>query len=290
MDSFFEFVGIDKQGFIKLLISIAINLIVLFCSVKLINFLFKRWIKRIKAKGKTEYIGSLQFSKYLLLGLVYLFCIASVAGQIPALKTLMTSLLAGSGVLALVVGFASQEAVGNIASGFLITVFKPFKVGDVVRYVDKDITGVVEEISLRHTIIRTFENKRVVVPNGTINKEVIENANYGEEKVCIFLDVGISYESDIDNAMKIMAREVRKHKNYLDNRTEEAKNNGDPEVLVRVTEYGDSAVQLRAWVWAESSGIGFQMKSDLLRSIKLRFDEEGIDIAYPHRTVILKNK
>ena len=98
-------------------------------------------------------------------------------------------------MIAVVAGLAAQEALGSVVSGMMILAFKPFKMGDVVRYVDNDITGTVEEITLHHTAVRTFENKRVIIPNSKMNSAIIENADYADSKVCVFLTVGITYES-----------------------------------------------------------------------------------------------
>ena len=85
-----------------------------------------------------------------------------------------------------------QEALGSIVSGMMILAFKPFVIGDVVRCVDNDISGVVEEITLHHTAIRTYENKRVIVPNSVMNNSIIENADYGDSRVCAFLEIGVT--------------------------------------------------------------------------------------------------
>ena len=273
------------------LVSIVVVIVVMLIVQTVINRLFGRARQVMQQRGHD--LSSLNFIRYTVLAVLYFFCIMAVADQIPALTTLGTlarSLLAGSGVLAVVIGIAGQEAAGNIVSGVLIIAFKPFKIGDVIRYLDKDVSGVVEEITLRHTVIRTFENKRLIVPNGIINSQVIENASFGDNKVCMFLDVGIGYHSDIEKAMKIMAQEVRNHPGYMDNRTPAEIASGSPEVLVRVTGLASSSVELRAFVWSVNSSIAYQMKSDLLRSILRVFDAEKIEIPYPHRTILLQSR
>ncbi|SMC90686.1 mechanosensitive ion channel family protein [Papillibacter cinnamivorans] len=273
------------------LVSIALVIVFLFIIRTIINRLFRRAKQVMQQRGHDS--SSLNFVRYTLLAIVYFFCITAVADQIPALTSLGTlakSLLAGSGILAVVIGIAGQEAAGNLVSGIMILIFKPFKIGDIIRYLDKDISGVVEEITLRHTVIRTFENKRLIVPNGTINSQVVENADYGDERICIFLDVGVSYDSDIEKAMAVLARVIRSDPGFLDNRTPGEIEAGAPEVLVRVTSFADSSIQLRGFAWAENPSESFRMKSDMLRAVKREFDAEGIEIPYPHRTVILERK
>ena len=147
----------------------------------------------------------------------------------------------------------------------------------------------VEDITLRHTVIRNLENRRIVLPNSVLGIEVLINSDLGDQKICRFLEFGISYDSDIDIAKKIIFEEVRQHKNYLDNRTLEDIEKGVPEVVVRVIGLGDSSVNLRAWMWAENSALSFSMYCELLESIKKRFDREGIEIPFPHRTLVQKN-
>lgn len=271
---------IDYNWIIQTIILLVVVTIATIILVKLTNNLFKRMVNKSVEKGYS--ITILSFIRYLLLGLIYFSAIITVITTIKPMQSLVKSLFAGSSVLALVIGLASQEAVGNIVGGFMILTFKPFVIGDVIKYVDKNIVGTVEDITLRHTTIKTLENKRVIVPNGIINKEVIENANYKDEKVRVFIDVGITYESDIDLAKKIMHEQIIKHPFCIDNK------DADEQVIVRVIELGDSAVKLRAWVWTENMDKSFILKCDLYEIIKKAFDNNGIDIAYPHMMVVKK--
>ncbi len=207
-----------------------------------------------------------------------------IVGAIPVLSSAVCTLLATGGVIAVVAGLAAQEALGSVVSGVMILAFKPFKMGDVVRYVDNDITGCVEEITLHHTAVRTFENKRVIIPNSKMNSAIIENADYADSKVCVFLTVGITYESHLKKAKELLACEVRKQP--ADIRTEQQKKDGVPDVPVVVLELADSAVVLRASLWAKDNATAFALKCAVLEGIKLTYDAEGIDIAYPHMQVV----
>ncbi|MEK6917077.1 MAG: mechanosensitive ion channel family protein, partial [Nanoarchaeota archaeon] len=191
-----------------------------------------------------------------LKGLVYLIGIGVAIYLIPPLRAISISILASAGVLAIVFGFAAQQAFSNIISGIFIIIFKPFRIGDRVKVKD-NISGVVEDITLRHTVIKTFENKRFILPNSIMGNEVIENASFGDEEICKYIDFGISYDSDIDKAMKIMRDEAMKHPNFIDHRTEEEKKKREPAVTVRVIGVGDSSVNIRAWVLAKDPSSAF---------------------------------
>lgn len=178
-------------------------------------------------------------------------------------------------------------AFSNIVSGVFLAIFKPIRVGDRVK-VGSSITGTIEDITLRHTVIKTFENKRVIIPNSVLSNEVIENANLGDEKVCKFVEMSISYDADIDKAMKIMEKQALKHPLCIDNRSKKERDAKEPQVLVKVIGFGDSSVNLRAYVWASDPKSAFFMGCDLNKSIKETFDKEGIEIPFPYRTIVYK--
>ena len=148
--------------------------------------------------------------------------------------------------------------------------------------------GNVEEITLRHTIIRDYENRRIVVPNSIISDEIIINSNITNEKINKFIVFGISYDSDVDKAIAIIQEEAQKHPNFIDNRTTEEKNKKVPAVMVRMINHGDFSIDLRASVWTANHDLAFALKCDLLYSVKKRFDNEGIEIPFPYRTIVYK--
>ena len=106
----------------------------------------------------------------------------------------------------MVIGIASQEALANIIGGIFIISFKPFRVGNVIKITDT-LVGTVTDITLRHTVIRNYQNKMIVIPNAIINKEKVTNYDLEEKKICQWIEVGISYNSDIDLAKRIMKEE-----------------------------------------------------------------------------------
>lgn len=230
-----------------------------------------------------------KFLSHFISGFIYFFGILLAIYSIPALRGLATTIFASSGVLALIIGFASQQAFANIVSGIFIAIYKPFRIGDRLKFVDKDFIGKVEDITLRHTVIRTFDNKRIVVPNAVINSEVLENADIVDQKTVNYFEIGISYDSDIDKAMQIIKEEALKHPMFLDNRSEEEIADGVEPVKVRVLGFGESSVNLRAYVWAKDYGDAFVMGCDLNKSVKERFDKEGIEIPFPYRTIVYKS-
>jgi len=225
--------------------------------------------------------------KHSVSAVIYMIGFGIAIYIIPTFRTIAISLLAGAGILAVVIGFASQQALSNIISGIMIVIFKPFRVGDWI-ILDAETKGTVEDITLRHTVIRNRENKRFIIPNAIISNEKIENAHIGEEKVCRFVEIGISYDAPVDKAMAIMQEEVKKHEFFLDNRTAEEKKKKQHPVRVEVIGFGDSSVNLRAWAWAKNPDEGYRMHLQLNKLIKQQFDKKGVEIPFPYRTLVYK--
>ncbi len=249
---------------------------------KLISQFIRKYSDRLAADPT-----NFSFIKNSVSFIIYSAAIIIIFYHIPSLRALGTALFAGAGILAAIIGFASQKAFSNIISGIFILIFKPFRVGDTIEF-GTDQKGTVEEITLRHTIIRNYENRRVVVPNSIISDDTIINSNLMDDLIRKHVHFAISYDSDIDKAMQIIRDEARKHPLFIDNRSREEKDNDSPDVDVRVMGLSDFSVELRAYVWTNGNLNGFILMTDLLKSVKQRFDREGIEIPFPYRTLVYK--
>lgn len=272
-----------ENPLVSKILNIIIILIALKISLSLNSKFFKRASDKLILSGHVKNITYLSFLRHVAVALIYFIAVISIGQNIPGFSSATSALLASTGVLTVVVGFASQETMSSIVSGIMILTFKPFIIGDVIKY--DNVTGTVEEITLRHTVIKTFENKRLIVPNASINNTALENANFIDDKVCAFIEIGIAYDSSIDKAREIITSHAVNHKDYLDNRTPAEIGDGVPEIIVRVSELGDSSVTMRASVWAKNNATAFAMKCDLLESIKKDFDQNGIEIPFPQVTI-----
>ncbi|HEY9045426.1 MAG TPA: mechanosensitive ion channel family protein [Ohtaekwangia sp.] len=261
--------------------------VVAFIVARLLRFVIGRLVKGASTKLKVD-PTKYNFLKNAVEFIVYIIALIIIFNSIPKLKSYGTALFAGAGVLAAIVGFASQSAFSNIVSGIFIVIFRPFSVGDRVR-VGQLYTGDVEDITLRHTVIKDFENRRIVIPNSVINNETIINSTLAEENLCFFIEIGISFDSDVDQAMRILQEECMKHPDCIDNRTTEEIESGEPQVIVRLINITETAMQLRAYAWSKNPSTGFILKCDVLKSMKLRFDDAGISLAYPQRMIYIKD-
>lgn len=228
------------------------------------------------------------FIHYAMNLLIMLAALILIFYAIPGLRSLGLTLFASAGFITAILLFASQQALSNIISGIFIIASKPFRVNDIIK-VGSQRLGKVEDITLRHTVIRDFENRRIIIPNSVINAEIIINSSITDELICNFVDFGISYDSDVEKAMEIITREALSHPNFMDHRSDEEKDKGIPAVRVRVIGFGDSSVNLRAYVWTADHTAGFLLKTDLYKSVKEAFDRDGIEIPFPYRTLVFKN-
>ncbi len=258
--------------------------LVAFAVGRILRFVIGLGVRAASRKLKIVDPTQFNFLKNSVEFIIYVVATIVFFNSIPELRMYGTALFAGAGVLAAIVGFASQSAFSNIVSGIFIVIFKPFSVGDRVR-IGQIYTGDVEDITLRHTVIKDFENRRIVIPNSVINNETIINSTLTDEKVCMFIELSISYSSNVDKAMSIMVDEVLKHPHWIDNRTPDEKSSNVPAVEMRLIGFADYSQQLRAYAWTENPTKGFELKCDVLKSIKERFDREGIELAVPYRKI-----
>lgn len=278
--TFFE----QYEVFMKITTVVIITVVVAKISNRLLNK-YLDWKDDISGSELTNY----KFLEHSLSGIIYLLGFSYAVWHIPFLQPIATSLVAGAGILAIAVGFASQQALGNIISGVFIVIYKPYVINDRIS-LKGDLRGIVEDISLRHTVIRNFENQRIIIPNSVISNEVLINSNFGDVKICRFIEIGISYGSDIDLAKSIIRDEIENHSLSIDVRTDQDVEAGTPRVMVRVLSLHDSSVLLRGWAWAKDAADAFVLQCDVTESIKKRFDREGIVIPFPQRTISYLNQ
>lgn len=252
------------------------------------KYAYRFFNHKIEKYGKAQ-ATTYTFAKNTVKGVVNVIVIFLCLMEVKAFHRLGAAMLGASGILAVVLGLAAQESMSNFIGGFLLSFYKPFKVGDLISISEKNLVGTVEDIGLRHTIIKTFSNSMIVVPNSVMNSAIIENKNNDNSKFCNFITFGISYQSDIDKAIKIIQDIASKHEDCLDVRSKKDKDNNVPQVKVLVTGLKDYYVELRASVYSKDANIGFTLSCEIRKEIKEAFDKEGIVLPYPTRLVYTKS-
>lgn len=182
-----------------------------------------------------------------------------------------TSFIALLGAAGLAVGLALKDSLQNFAAGVMMIIFRPFKLGDFIEA--GGVTGVVEQISIFSTMMKTGDNREIIIPNGQIYAGAITNFSARDTRR-IDMVFGIGYDDDMLKAKKIMQDILTEHDLVLD----------DPTPAVAVAELADSSVNFNVRPWVKS-GDYWGVRSDLIEQIKLTFDKEGISIPYPQMDI-----
>ncbi len=268
------FTQIDKL-FVDGALNGAMTIIGTLIVVRVLNTLIKRAITKSKFEKKDIAIKIIRI-------MLRVAAIVVVMMQFTFTQTITGALLASGGVVAVTVGLASQEAASGVVSGFMLTVSRPFSIGDYISLPSQGVEGYIVQMNIRHCVVETFDKTEIVVPNTMLNQSIIENVSANEKYRVNRIVFGISYESNIDRAIEIIKEEARNHPLYLDVRTDK---NSD-EIPVACMELADSSVNLRATVTTKDMLDGYKVKSDLNIAILKRFKAENIEIPYPHIQVI----
>lgn len=262
------------------ILEIAISYTISFIMALLIFFIGK-WIvnKIVRILGKVlRKINGIDLTlvKFLENIAYYALITVVIIAALNKLGIATTSFLAILGAAGLAIGLALKDSLGNFASGVMIVIFKPFKVGDTV--IAGGITGTVTEVSIFNTVFLTADNQKIIVPNSKITSSSITNVNAKDTRR-IDIIVGISYEDNIKQAKEVLEKVVKENERVLK----------DKSVAIAVAELADSSVNISVNVWVKSSDYG-SVKSELLEDIKVTFDEFGISIPYPKQDVYHYNK
>ena len=209
------------------------------------------------------FLGSL--AQYLILALAVIFVLNRFGIQ-------TTSLVALLGAAGLAIGLALQGTLSNIAAGVMLVAFRPFKLKQFVELAG--YSGTVKQITLFTTEISTLDNVQITIPNGQVWDSAIKNYSAYDTRM-VDLTIGVGYSADLKLAEKVMTEIVE-----TDSRSHTA-----PAPFIKVTNLGESSVDFKVRVWCAASDY-WNLKCDLTRAIKDRFDEEGIEIPFPTRTFI----
>jgi small conductance mechanosensitive channel len=210
----------------------------------------------------------INFASSIINALLLLFVFIAALDQ---LGVDTTSLVAIIGAAGLAVGLALQGSLQNFAAGVMLIVFRPFKIGDFVEAGGQ--AGVIEQISIFSTTMRSGDNKEIIVPNGQIYSGAITNVSAKETRR-IDLVFGIGYDDDMLKAKEIMERILLSHQLVL----------AEPAPAVAVAELADSSVNFNVRPWVKS-GDYWKVRSEIIEQVKLAFDEEGISIPYPQMDI-----
>ncbi len=199
---------------------------------------------------------------------------AALTVLIPPLTSSLTTILFGAGFLGIVLGMAAQRVLGNLLSGISVNITHPIRLNDAV--VVRGEYGVVEDMDLHHTVIRTWDNRRMIIPNSVLDDEVIINYTLKDQKKLYPILIYVPYDADADKAGAIMVDEARKHPDVL----------AEMAPTFQVLDFSEGAITLRLLFAAKDQGTAFKAACDLRLAIKRRFDKEGVALSRPTRYIV----
>lgn len=246
------------------LLKVVLAILVYYLGTKGIKWVLKI-VRRSLEKAKADQ-GVIQFLNSFLKFFLYVVLIFTIATSFGVDASSVAALLASAGVT---IGLALQGGLSNVAGGVMLLIFKPFQVGDyIIQNASDGVEGTVSKIEICYTTLQTMDNKSIVIPNGTLSNSTVINVT-AKEKRKLEMKIGISYDSDLKTAKKILEKLLK----------EEEDTNTDEEMVVFVDELGESSVVLGLRVWVATNKY-WPVKWRLNERIKEEFELQGIKIPY----------
>ena len=249
--------------------------LVLAAVILTLGFFISKWIKKAASKLFAKILNNPTLVS-LFTSMVYVFLLAVtlfIALSVVNLSKVVTTALAGAGIIGLALAFAFQDIASNFMSGIFISIRKPINVNDIIKV--KTYMGTVIEVNLRDTVVKTFQGQMVIIPNKDIMQNPIENYTLlGKRRMD--LNVRVSYGEDLEKVKNVTLKAVEGIEGLTDDKTD-----------MYFMEFGDSAIQfvIRLWVATSQQGEYLQVKNDAVMRIKKAYDENGILIPFPVTTL-----
>jgi len=193
----------------------------------------------------------------------------------------ITPIITAFGIGSLAVGLALQDSLANFFAGIYIASASPIRIGNFIEIPGEGISGYVEDIGWRDTRVRTLANTLMIVPNSTLSKSIVSNTSLPNKEISVPVECGVSYRSDLDK-VEAITREVILH---IQQTTPEAEPSFSP--IFRFHTFGDSNILFTVILRAREYEGSFNLKHVFIKALKKRFDMEGIEIAFPTRTIYM---
>src|SRR3989338_10223936 len=255
-------------SYIPKFISAVIILFVGYIIIKIITKIMEKFFAKVDFERSVE-IFLENAAKVILWAVLLVVILANLVVDV-------TGLIAGLGIMGFIAGFALKDTLGNLASSDLILFHKPFVIGDSINI--GGVTGNVERIGIAACVLQSPDNIKITIPNSRIWGDIIQNYTGNPTRRLFNLEVGISYSSDIDKAIKIINEILKKDARVLK----------DPAPQVVVKNLGDSSVNIAVRPAMKKEDY-WELYFDLVKTIKEQFDKNGIIIPFPQRDVWIKD-
>lgn len=276
MDTIIKHIDVLKIKALDLIakygLKLIVSLIIFGVGLKVIKYLIKL-MEKFFEKSKVD----VSLSKFLISASRLMLKILLIVIVIENLEIPTTSIIAVIGATGIGIGMALQGSLANLTGGILILLLRPFKVGDFIEERAFGHEGIVEDIQVFYTTLRTRDNKVITLPNGNLsNNSVINHSTMLIRRVD--LTFGVAYEEDTKAVKDAIKQVINKHPLIIK----------DKEPYINICEHGDSSVNYAVLVWCNTQDY-LQVKFDLIEQMKIKFDQENISIPYPHMDVNIIN-
>jgi len=195
---------------------------------------------------------------------IYLIGLMLVILQVPQLHKIATAMLAGAGILGLAIGYAAKDSLSNFTSGIFIAIFQPFRVGDLVDF--RKEYGQIEDLTLRHTVIRTADNRRIIVPNSIMSTEPVINWTIREKEITWSVDFYLEKAADIDRAREIILEKARSHSQVLSDRP----------LSVQLVSSKSAELILRLELSVPGRNVASRVGNEIREAVIKEFEAQGI--------------
>lgn len=253
---------------VPILINLLIILIIIIMTyyvAELVDRMLQSYIPKVAGRVEVQMDETVSvMMRQVVSATIYILGLMLIILQIPQLHSLATVVLASAGIAGLAIGYAAKDSLANFTSGIFIAIFRPFRVGDWIDF--RNDYGRIEDLTLRHTVIRTKDNRRIIVPNNIMSNEPIINWTIREREITWTLDFDIARASDIDRARAIILQEAKIEPMVLKDR--------EIKVLVANSKYDE--IDLKLYIDIPGRDLATDIGSHIREAVKKRFEIDGI--------------
>lgn len=247
-----------------------IIVLVTYAVAQFVAFLLSRWSQKytesLQNKEKSSAVKTRrELFRRIGVILVWFIGIIVLVFQFPSVRSLGVGLFASAGAVGLVLGLAAQSTLSNIISGIVLSFSQPFRLGDAV-IMDDDF-GYVEEITLMQTFIRTWDHRRIIVPNDVLSNRIIQNWSIRDPKLLASTIIYLDYGTDIEKVRDWIVETIKESEYW----------NGEGEPGVQVMDFTEKTIKLRAVAWADDPPSAWNLRCEIRENLLDHFQEEGLE-------------
>ena len=263
--------AIDNVDIIYIAVTLIVIILIIIltgAAARLIDRMLLNHIPRIINRVEVRMDATVQLMvRRIVSATIYLIGLMLVILQVPQLHSIAAAMLAGAGIAGLAIGYAAKDSLSNFTSGIFIAIFQPFRVGDLVEF--RKEYGQIEDLTLRHTVIRTTDNRRIIVPNSIMSTEPVTNWTIREKEITWSVDFDLEKAADIDRAREIILDKALHHAQVLKERP----------LSVQLVSSKNAELILRLEVTVPGRNVARAVGNEIREAVIKEFEAQGISPA-----------